>query len=205
MDPYGARELASDGGSVMGEIASLLPLIQGVSSAAGGAANASAAMAEGRFARSTGNVNAQLAQQQALQAMQAGQQNAALRMEEGAQAASASRASLASQGVDPNTGSAAAVQQSQLDVAARDAEMIRHNASLQSWGYGVEAINHATQGRMGYIASRNRAGQSIAQGGIEFARYGLQAYDEWHKRRMAEGASEATSAAGWPTIDRGNR
>lgn len=165
----------------MAELASLLPLIQGTTSLVGGASQYSASTAGGRYARRVGNINAELALQQAEEAEAVGVQEASRRLQQGSIDASSMRAKYAAQGIAVDSGSAAAVQQGIKGAAAQDAATIRRNAALQSWGYGVDAANSRTRGRMGYISGKYEGTQSLISGGMQFARYGIEAANEYDK------------------------
>lgn len=165
----------------MGEVASLLPLLQGASSAAGAYGQYSASMAEGRYARGMNNMNAQLALQQAEQANQVGEQEAARRLQKGGQDADSERARYAAQGINVDTGSAAQTQQDVRAAAEQDAVTIRKNAAMQAWGFGMDAVNSRGRGRMAYNAGKNEGYQSLISGGLQFARYANEAYNAGKK------------------------
>lgn len=161
----------------MAEMASLLPLIQGTAGAVGGYTQYSASMAEGRYAERVGNMNAQIAARQAGEARDAGAVESNRRMRQGVQDAESAKVRAAANNLNPSTGAPARVQEDILDAAIEDSATIQKNAALQAWGFGMDSINSKFRGRMGKIAAKNEAGQSIISGGLQFARYGLEAYD----------------------------
>lgn len=170
----------------MGEIASLLPLIQGTTAAAGAYGEYEASNAQGRYRQRAGNINAQLALRQGEDATRIGEDEAQRRLRQGGQDASSERVRLAAQGVNVNTGSAARTQQDIANAAGQDAATIRKNAAMQSWGYGVDAINSKAGGKMARTAGRYQGTQSLISGGMQFARYGLESYNESQKNKKPD-------------------
>jgi hypothetical protein len=170
----------------MGEIASLLPLLQGASSAAGAYGQYSASMAEGRYGRAVGNMNAQLALQQAEDANRVGEQEAAKRLRQGGQDASSERARYAAQGINVDTGSAAQTQEDVRKAAEQDAVTIRKNAAMQAWGFGMDAVNSRAKGNMAYRAGRNEGLSSLISGGLQFTRYATESYNAGQKPKAKD-------------------
>ena len=72
------------------------------------------------------------------------------------------RVSFAGQGVDLDSGSAAAVQQSTEYEAELDAIQIKNNAWKEAWGYRVKAFDLSNQSLMTTMAGRNQAQTSVA-------------------------------------------
>ncbi len=170
----------------MGEIGSLLPLLQGASSAAGAYGQYSASMAEGRYGRAVGNMNAQLALQQAEDAERVGTQEASKRLQQGGQDASSERARMAAQGINVDTGSAAQTQEDVRKAAEADAQTIRKNAAMQSWGFGMDAVNSRSRGKMAYRAGKNEGLSSLISGGLQFTRYAGEAYTAGQKPKVKD-------------------
>jgi hypothetical protein len=75
------------------------------------------------------------------QALQAGRRSAAI--------IGAQRAAFAAGGVDPNTGSAADVQDSQAGKGELDQLTIRNNAARQAYGFDVAATSDRAQAELG--------------------------------------------------------
>ncbi len=157
----------------MGELASLLPLIQGGMQAA-------SSYSEGQATKMVANQNAKYANLQAEEALRIGEQDAGRRMLQGGQDASSAMAKAAAQGIRVDTGSAAATQEDIKRAAIMDAQTIRTNAAKQAWGYGVEASNFRTQGRFAEIKGYSDAAQSIAGGGARYA------YDQYNMSKFGK-------------------
>ena len=65
------------------------------------------------------------------------------------------RASLAANGIDPNSGTALALQDETVAFGETDAMTIRYNAAREAWGYGVNATNFATDAAVTRSATKN--------------------------------------------------
>lgn len=157
----------------MGEIASLIPVIQG-------GAQAAQSYEQGQASKMVAGINAGYAKQAAQDALRIGETDAGRRMMQGGPEASAATAHAAGQGILVGNGSAADVQASIKDAAIQDAATIRLNAAKQAWGYGVEASNYKMQGRFAEIQGWTGAANSIAGGGMRYA------YDQYSASRFAK-------------------
>ena len=146
----------------MGEVASLLPLLQGGMQAA-------SSYSEGQAGKMVAGINAKYADMQGREALRIGEQDAGRRMMQAGQESGAAMAKAAGQGIRVDTGSAAKTQEDINAAAIVDAQMIRANAAKQAWGYGVEASNFRSQGRFAEIKGYGDAAQSIAGGGARYA------------------------------------
>lgn len=107
----------------------------------GGVSSAHAASYQAQVARN----NAVVAQQNAAYAASAG---ASQTEQAGLKARSrdaAVRASLAANGVDVNTGSAADVQVSSRELGQLDTATVANNAALEAYGYRTQATNYTAQ------------------------------------------------------------
>lgn len=167
----------------MGEVASLIPLLQGGMQAA-------SSIQEGQAAQMVGNINAKYADMQAQDALRIGETEAGKRMMQGGLEASSATAKAAGQGIRVDTGSAAKSAEDIKAAAIIDAQTIRTNAAKQAWGYGVEADNFRTQGRFAAIKGYSDAAQSIIGGGMRYA-YDQYAMSKYGKKPSA-GGSDAT-------------
>lgn len=157
----------------MGEVASLIPLLQGGMQAA-------SSYQEGQATKMVAGINAKYADMQGREALRIGEQDAGRRMLQGGQDAGAAMASAAAQGIRVDTGSAAQTQEDIKRAAIVDAQTIRTNAAKQAWGYGVEAANYRAQGRFAEIKGYGDAAQSIASGGMRYAydQYTISKYNK---------------------------
>lgn len=118
---------------------------------------AQAASMRGRFENQIAERNAQLAEMQGEDALNLGQLAENRQRGQTTQAVASGRAAAAGQGIDINTGSAAAVRVSQELVGEIDALTIRNNAARQAWGYDVEAAHQRMQGRLALLGGENEA------------------------------------------------
>lgn len=157
----------------MGELASLLPLVQGGMQAA-------SSYQEGQATKMVSNINAKYADHQAQEALRIGEQDAGRRMMQGGLEASSAVAKAAGQGIRVDTGSAAKSAEDIKAAAIEDAATIRTNAAKQAWGYGVEAANFRNQGRFAEIKGYGDAAQSIAGGGMRYA------YDQYKMGKFGD-------------------
>jgi hypothetical protein len=65
------------------------------------------------------------------------------------------RAALAANGIDPNSGTALALQDETVAFGETDAMTIRYNAAREAWGYGVNATNFATDAAVTRATTKN--------------------------------------------------
>lgn len=159
----------------MGNLASLAAIAQiggGVAAAGNAYSQGSAARAQGNFQAAQYNQNAAFADMKGEQAQKAATWQAGIRGLQTANAIGGFRAHT-SGNVDVNTGSAAKVQEDAAAASRADQAMIMQNAALQRWGYGIEAINDRSQGRMAKIGGDFAAKSAYAQGAAEVGRYGI--------------------------------
>lgn len=84
------------------------------------------------------------------------------------------RASLASQGVDMTSGSAASLLLETQMMSERDIQTARNNAWQRAWGVQVEAEMQGLQGQMMQAASRAQADATLLTGGLQALGYGMQ-------------------------------
>jgi len=99
--------------------------------------------------------NKQIAIQNENYSFASGEQEAGRYGMKAAQQAGQIRAQQGASGVDVNSGSAAAVQESQHTVAQIDMGTIRQNAARQAYGYAVEAQGQQFQSDLYGMAAKN--------------------------------------------------
>jgi hypothetical protein len=167
----------------MGEVASLIPLLQGGMQAA-------SSYQEGQATKMVAGINAKYANMQGQEALRIGEQNAGRRMLQGGQDASSAAAQFVGGNIRADKGSAAQTQEDIKNAAIVDAQTIRTNAAKQAWGYGVEATNFKNQGRFAEIKGYSDAAQSIIGGGMRYAydQYSLSKYGN----KKPPGSSDAS-------------
>ena len=136
-----------------------------------GAASQNASDYQAQIARN----NATIASYNASEATQAGEVQSANKSMQGAEKQAAIKASMAANGVDVNTGSAARVEEGAHEVAQTDTATTMHNALLQAYGYraqqtGFEAQSQldTTQGEDAAIGSYFGAAGSLIGGANSF-------------------------------------
>lgn len=104
--------------------------------------------------------NAVVAEQNADYVGKVGMENASRESMKGAARQAKIKAGIAANGVDPNSGSAVDVEQSQRELSKLDATSVLSDAELKAYGYRSEAANDR------YAAATLRAGGgNIAAGG----------------------------------------
>ena len=103
------------------------------------------------------NNNAITAGYNATQATQAGQVQSAIKSQQGAEKQAALKTSMASNGVDVNTGSAAAVEQGSRMVSKTDADTVMHNAMIQAYGYRTQQTSFEAQSKLDTMQGENAA------------------------------------------------
>lgn len=107
----------------------------------GGEANAANANYQSQVAKN----NQIIAEQNANYASAAGQAQATNEGLKGAATSGKIKASIAANGVDVNTGSAAAVQTSQAETNELNTANVLNNSALQVYGYRSQAANYGAQ------------------------------------------------------------
>lgn len=92
------------------------------------------------------------------------------------------RASLAAQGIDPNSGSAADIIDETTTLGALDAMTIRGNAAREAWGYKMQAQEYNSKGQFVALETENKRRNTLLTGGIQAAGQlanGFQRYQDW--------------------------
>lgn len=92
------------------------------------------------------------------------------------------RTSFAGQGVQVNTGTAAAIQDETAIIAEEQALQIRSNAWREAWGYKVQAQGYSSAGKFAQMSANNDAKNSLITGGMRGLEYGAQSWDAYDKR-----------------------
>lgn len=118
---------------------------------------ANAAEAEGAYQANVYRQNAAIADMQGADAITRGAEEERRFRQGTKQIVGASRAALAAQGVDVNSGSALDVQASEMALGELDALTIRNNAAREAWGYQVDALNSRQAAKMAQLGAKNAA------------------------------------------------
>lgn len=82
-------------------------------------------------------------------------------------------AAFAGQGVDPRTGSAFAVRQSQERLSQEERLRVRMSALREAWGLRQQARRQRTGAKFARLASESEAAQTLLTGGLQVARAGM--------------------------------
>ena len=130
---------------------------QAVTGYVGGQRQANAAQQQGQYEQKIAEQNATLADQQAQDALTRGSIAESRQRLETRQTIGATRATLAAQGVDISSGSAADVQGSEAGLGELDALTIKNNAAREAWGYNVQAAQERQSGKMAAFAGSQAA------------------------------------------------
>ena len=110
--------------------------------------------------------NAQVANQNAATATQAGQQAASTQGAKGKAALGALTSGISADGVDVNSGSAAASRETQREEGQLDVMTTANNSALQAYGYRTQATNYVSQAGLDTAAGANSAAAgTISAGG----------------------------------------
>lgn len=125
---------------------------------------ASASSAQGQYQKAVLKHNASMADAEAQDAVDRGQVAEQRQRLATRQTIGSSRASLAAQGVDVSSGSAADVQASEAGLGELDALTIRNNAAREAWGYKVQATDLRRQGDLAAFSGDQAAAGYRAQG-----------------------------------------
>jgi len=135
---------------------------------------AEAQRAQGDYAVRQAEAQAEFAGMQSDDALKRGDRAASRYGQQVRGAIGGQRAALAAQGIDVNTGSAAASQEDIAAAGAEDMMTIRNNAWREAWGYRVQASQGLGQARMGQLGADNNARMTLLTGGIQAANWGLE-------------------------------
>lgn len=124
---------------------------------------------EANFTKQALDVNAGFATLQAEHAIKAGESKADALATTVNQLIGRQRASAVALGVNPNSGSALALQQEAGVLGSRDQQTIRNDAWRVAHGYEAEAASLTAQGQAVDALGRARVGNTLLTGGIRAA------------------------------------
>jgi len=92
--------------------------------------------------------NAKIQQYNQINAINAGRANAQQASLQNAARMAGIRGAIAASGIDPNSGSAVDVEQSQRETGELNTENVYHNAAIQAYGYQVAGYNDMAQSQL---------------------------------------------------------
>lgn len=152
-------------GAVLGGVGIFSSLLGGATQAAGAEQQAQAQYQMNMYQAGVAQINQQIALQNADFARDQGEREATQYGLAAGQRMGQIRASLASSGLDINSGSAKAVQDSQKVVTAMDLDTIRSNAAKTAYDYDVQSTQFENQSNLYKLAGSN----ALAAGQINVA------------------------------------
>lgn len=174
-----------------GGLANMFLAAQGASAVAGAAnsfVQARAMRQQGAYENQVALDNAAMLELQARDAEKAGERAAALRGLETRSLIERQRLAASGQGIDPDSGSVAALTGDTAAFGAMDAEMEANNAWRQAFGIRAEATGMRRAGRNARDASRFNARMTLASGGLQFGRDAIGAgygYTQFRKKETS--------------------
>lgn len=133
-----ASAALSVGSSILGAVGSIAG-----GNAAGAAAGQNARMSE--YQAQVSRNNQIIANQNAEHEAEVGMEQAGRKSMEGAATGARIKTGIVASGIDPNTGSAARVQQSQRELSTLDTETVLNNSQQKVYGYRAQAANFGAQ------------------------------------------------------------
>lgn len=163
-------------------MAGLGALIMGLGTGLNAYAQGSAASAQGAYQQQQHEANARLADLNAADSIRRGETVASDYSKKASQVLGAQKTAYAGQGVDVNSGSAAAVQSETMDVAERDVETIKSNAWREAWGFKTQAATSRAQGAFARQAGDFTMGTSLLTGGLQAAGGFAKFYNDYGKK-----------------------
>lgn len=159
------------------------PIISGLGFGLNAFAQGQAAKEQGEFQKQQYEANAQIADMQASDAIKRGDVQASDYSKKAGQVLGAQRSAYAGQGVDVNSGSAAAIQDETQNVAARDIATIKSNAWREAWGFRSQATSMRSQGAAAKATGDFTAGTTLLTGGLQILGGFGKAYDDnWSRK-----------------------
>lgn len=141
--------------------------------------------AYGDYQRQQFDFNSKIAGIQAQDAKDRGERQVSAISAQGRQIAGAQRASLAAQGIETNSGSAAMVQDDTRAAVQHDILTTRNNAWREAWGYQTQALSLAFQGEQAYQGSRQDASNTLLTGAFTAAGYAAKGYESSNAYRSS--------------------
>ena len=140
---------------------------------------AGAQSAQGKSAQEAADFNARMLEMRAQDAIDRGDYQAGRVRTAAKGAVSGQRASYAAQGIQIDSGSAAAMAGDTMDQAEQDIKQTKINAWRESWGLKAEAEGQRQQGAYARMAGDQAAANTMLVGGIKVLSGGIRAYGDW--------------------------
>lgn len=131
------------------------------------------------FEKERAKTNAMLIDMQRRDVLEQGDSQADEYEKEVAQMIGAQTTSFAAQGIDVNTGTAAAIRNQTRETGDQDITSIKNNAWKQAWGLEVEAEATRERGKMASEATLVQGKQRVISAGINAVNTGLKYYKNY--------------------------
>lgn len=174
------KEESSNMGAIAAPIMIGLTAASTVSGYVGNRRAAKGAQAQGNYEGSILDQNAAAADAQAADAIARGAESVARSRAAGRSLTGSQRASMAAQGIDAGSGSAADVISNDQTLGEFDALTISQNAQREAWGFKVEAANDRGQANLARMGGRNQAASYRNQAVGTLLSGSAQLYDLYH-------------------------
>lgn len=152
---------------------------QGVASVGSAYAQSQAIEAQAEFQSQMFEFNKELASYKADDALERGTKSANDLRKQVKQLIGSQRASLAAQGIEIDSGSAAEIQRNTNYMGKLDMLRIKSNAWREAWGYKVEALNYGSQANFASMAAETNSRNTLLTGGLNAAGSLAQASSYW--------------------------
>ena len=161
---------------------------EAATTAIGTYAQSKALKAKGNYEAQIAETNARYADLAAEDTLARGDKTSSQVRREGKRVKGAQRAGFAGQGVDVNTGTAQAVQDSTETLSEMDALTVKNNAWREAWGYKTQAQDYRAQGRMARLSTKFDRATTLLTGGLQTIRSGA---DYGYREKLARSQAKA--------------
>lgn len=147
----------------------------GAAALSGAYANSQALKTQGEIGKVAGEINTRFAKLGAEDAIARGDKDAVRVRKDAGRLIGRQRAAAAAQGIEVDSGSAAAIEQDTRVMGALDAVTVRNNAWREAMGYRVQAVEATARGQYADIGGRAASRATILSGSLEAGSYALRA------------------------------
>lgn len=115
-------------------------------------------------------------------------------------AVGSTRAAQGARGIDVNTGSAADIRKSQIDLGQQDERIIRSNAARRAYGFEVEGMNQGVQANIYGMAAKDAGSAGAIKGAGTLISTAGTVASKWYQMGPAFGTSDKgllSSSSDW--------
>lgn len=145
-----------------------------------------AAKMQGEYAKQQADANARMSELKAEDATKRGEAEALKAKQKANLMQGSQRASMAAQGIDVSSGSAASILDETAESGLQDVLTIRNNAFREAWGYRAEASQYRFEGAAAKRAGKYEARNTYLTGGLQVAGQLASGYSPAKKETAAE-------------------